>query len=169
MSSYVKTNVTGTPVSTVLAIPFNFIDPSHVQIRVSNVSETANDFEARLMNGSVAQKVYNVDYTISGFNVTILNSALLNGSNYWVEIRRVTPFGAFVTFSNGNFIKSADVNKMFNQALYALEEAATQLTRAQTFLRLGYVLNTSTGKYHLVTIEGGTGSEQVAIGAGVTL
>jgi Phage T7 tail fibre protein/Domain of unknown function (DUF1983) len=87
-------------------IPFNYIDKSHIQVLINNVVIGTNLW-----------------FFASPSSVTLYSTPVIGTL---VEVRRVTPLSALVTFTDGALLPAADLNLATLQNLYLSQEINDQ-------------------------------------------
>jgi len=102
MSSFVRYTGDGATLS--YAIPFDYILDSHVQVSINGVPATQG-----------------AHYDLVGSSV-VFTSVTIPFENADIEIRRLTPVTALVTYQDGAVLTAEDLNTATRQAIFAVEE-----------------------------------------------
>ena len=98
---------------------FAWLDPSHIEIRLSSAGQSLNDFTAALEAGSVNKLTSG--YTLIGQTLTF--SGLTGGATYQFEVKRATPqLTHYVDFQAGSPITETDLDNSNRYALYRTQE-----------------------------------------------
>jgi hypothetical protein len=99
---------------------FNWLNNSHVELRLSSAGQSLVAFQAAVKAGQDKLSLFN-DYSITGKLLEV--PSLTNGATYQFEIRRITPKSThYVNFQAGSPITETDLDNSNNYALYRTQE-----------------------------------------------
>ena len=109
---------------------FDWLNSSHIEIRLSTAGQTLASFTTALEEGTINKLTSG--YTLIGKTLTF--AGLTNDGAYHFQVKRVTPVLAhYVDFQAGSPITESDLDNSNRYALYRLQELEDTVSEVETY------------------------------------